>query len=142
MDNEKLEIQKNIENCIESNNAFAISSKEVENLNNTIYDVSKSSTIAINDIGIAINNSLSYLLENTNLRFGDIIERLKLDFTLKFTRLEWNNKDIYVSLQIHNNYNETDKPYLYISLKDNQLVPYIPSQSDILASDWYLVNEK
>lgn len=107
--NESKEIQINLENNIKANNGFSISA---------------------NSISIMVNN---------NLNFGNIIERLKLEPTLRFARESWNGKDQYISLQMPDEHNKMQKPYIYISPVDKQLVPWLASQTDMLANDWYLV---
>ncbi len=57
----------------------------------------------------------------------------------KLTRLGWNGKGQFIALQVPDDNSKMRKPYLYISPVDGELVPWIASQTDILASDWYEV---
>ena len=80
------------------------------------------------------------------MTFGKAIKVLKDG--LRCARKGWNGKGIYIALQIPDERSKMTAPYIYINttqLKtDNKhaptvIVPWIPSQTDILADDWYLV---
>mgnify|MGYP001584846688 CR=1 FL=1 len=48
----------------------------------------------------------------------------------------WNGKGMFVSLQTPDENSKMGLPYLYISTVDGKLVPWLASQTDILADDW------
>ena len=65
----------------------------------------------------------------------------------RLARSEWNGKGIFIELQVPDKYSKMTSPYIFITglQTDNpdaprSRVPWQPSQTDLLASDW-LVNE-
>ena len=73
------------------------------------------------------------------LNFGNVIQGLKADSRLKYARKGWNGPGQYISIQRPDENSKMKKPYLYISPVDGQLIPWLASQTDMLADDWYLV---
>jgi len=80
--------------------------------------------------------------------FGAAIELLK--FGRKMARLGWNGNGIFIQLQTPDEYSKMTQPYIYIdtlSLKTNNpkapkgRVPWLASQTDMLAEDWVEVKE-
>jgi len=57
----------------------------------------------------------------------------------KITRRGWNGKGQYIALQEPNENSKMTLPYVYISTVDGKLVPWLASQTDILAEDWDVV---
>ena len=56
------------------------------------------------------------------------------------TRRGWNGKNQWVAL--HNPYEDDSKmtlPYLYINTVESNFVPWLASQTDLLAEDWEMV---
>lgn len=54
----------------------------------------------------------------------------------RVTRAGWNGPDQWIALQVPDEHSKMRKPYLYISPVDDELVPWLASQTDILATDW------
>ena len=54
----------------------------------------------------------------------------------KVGREGWNGKGQYIALQEPDEASKMKKPYLYISPVDGEFVPWIASQTDLLATDW------
>ena len=54
----------------------------------------------------------------------------------KVTRQGWNGKDMYLALQVPDTNSKMSLPYVYIKTVDNKLVPWLCSQTDLLANDW------
>lgn len=52
------------------------------------------------------------------------------------TREGWNGKGMWIALQVPDENSMMDRPYIYMKTVDNQLVPWVASQSDLLATDW------
>ena len=84
--------------------------------------------------------------ETTGLSFGLAIEALKLG--LSVARKGWNGKGIYLELQMPDEHSKMTLPYIYIVtnglITDNPhapkgRVPWLASQTDMLADDWYIV---
>lgn len=71
--------------------------------------------------------------------FGEAIRHLKAGG--KAEREGWNGKGLYVELHVPTVYEEHDKmdlPYVYIKTIDDLFVPWLASQTDMLAEDWRL----
>lgn len=79
--------------------------------------------------------------------FGHAIELLKTGF--KLARKGWNGKGMYISYvdpkewsssELERPWDEDLKPRPWIGIKtvDNEYMPWVPSQSDVLAEDWVL----
>ena len=78
--------------------------------------------------------------------FGEAIRRLKKG--QQVSRKGWNRKGIFIELQVPDQYSKMTHPYIYIDttgLKtDNpdapkDRVPWLASQTDMLAEDWIVV---
>jgi len=54
----------------------------------------------------------------------------------KVTRAGWNAAGQWIALQVPDENSKMRKPYLYISPVDGEFVPWLASQTDILATDW------
>lgn len=60
----------------------------------------------------------------------------KLWCGLQVFRQKWNGKGMYLKLQLPDSGSKMTQPYIYIRTADNNLVPWVASQSDLLAHDW------
>ena len=58
----------------------------------------------------------------------------------KVARAGWNGPGQWIALQVSDEHSKMRKPYLYISPVDGELVPWLASQTDILATDWQTVS--
>lgn len=58
----------------------------------------------------------------------------------RVTRDGWNGAGQYVALQTPDADSKMRKPYLYLSPVDGGFVPWLASQTDLLADDWRVVN--
>ena len=54
----------------------------------------------------------------------------------KVMRAGWNGKDMYLELQVPDDHSKMSLPYVYMKTADNHLVPWLCSQTDLLACDW------
>ena len=77
------------------------------------------------------------------LTFGEAIDYLKQGFAV--ARRGWNGKGIYIKLQVPDEHSKMTQPYIYINTlhldtknPDAQKgrVPWLASQTDMLAEDW------
>jgi hypothetical protein len=57
----------------------------------------------------------------------------------KVCRSGWNGKDMYLELQVPDAHSKMTAPYVYMKTADNQLVPWLCSQTDLLATDWMVL---
>lgn len=86
-----------------------------------------------------------------NLTFGDAIERLKRG--QRVARAGWNGKGMWVrQVDLYNDRefsvrearvsHGTWRPFLVIKSTDNELMPWLASQADVLAEDWFELEER
>lgn len=54
----------------------------------------------------------------------------------KVTRAGWNGRGMWLALQVPDANSKMTLPYIYMKTADNNLVPWLASQTDILATDW------
>ena len=90
--------------------------------------------------------------QSSNLSFGDAITYLKLGY--RVARTGWNGKGMYLvhfspvshgleMLTVYDNEEGTTlplSPFILMKTADNCYVPWLASQTDMLAEDWCLVN--
>lgn len=56
----------------------------------------------------------------------------------KVQRAGWNGKGMWLALQVPDEHSKMTLPYIYMKTADDNLVPWLASQTDILAVDWSL----
>lgn len=80
--------------------------------------------------------------------FGHAVELMKSGF--KVARKGWNGKGMYIEYVDHKEWNSSSlerpwtadlepRPWLGIKTVDDQFMPWVPSQSDVLAEDWVIL---
>ena len=75
--------------------------------------------------------------------FGSALNALKGGF--KVARQGWNGKGLWLELQTPDEHSKMTLPYIFISYPDDAAntpgarVPWLASQTDVLAQDWELV---
>jgi len=72
------------------------------------------------------------------MNFGQAIEKLKEG--KKVARKGWNGKGMWIRIQVPTEKSKMTLPYIYMKTADDNLVPWLASQTDILAEDWKIVN--
>lgn len=77
--------------------------------------------------------------ELEHMTFGEAIFALKGE--QRVAREGWNGKGMYIELQIPDENSKMQRPYIYMCPVDGMLVPWIASQTDMLAEDWFVVTE-
>lgn len=70
--------------------------------------------------------------------FGTAIEDLKSG--KKVTREGWNGKNMWIALQVPDANSKMTLPYIYVKTVQGDRVPWLASQTDVLAEDWTIVN--
>lgn len=73
------------------------------------------------------------------MNIGDAIAAMR--HGSKVTREGWNGPGQYLKLQVPDEHSKMRKPYIYISPVDGELVPWLASQTDLLANDWMIISE-
>ena len=71
------------------------------------------------------------------MNFSEALQSLKLGS--KIRRSNWNGKGMYLEIQIPDENSKMTLPYIYIKTACDNLVPWLASQTDILAEDWVIV---
>lgn len=54
----------------------------------------------------------------------------------KVCREGWNGKDMYLEMQVPDAHSKMSLPYIYMRTVQGDLVPWLCSQTDLLADDW------
>jgi len=89
---------------------------------------------------LSFNNLIkrTWIVKTTErFSFSDALYSLKSG--RKVSRDGWNGKGQYIEMQNPDINSKMTKPYLYIKTVDGSLVPWLASQTDLLADDWYEV---
>jgi hypothetical protein len=66
--------------------------------------------------------------------FGLAITELKRGE--RMTRLGWSGRGMWIALQEPTKLSKMTRPYIFMKTVDGDLVPWVASQTDILATDW------
>jgi len=57
----------------------------------------------------------------------------------RVARAGWNGRNMWVALQTPDAHSKMSLPYVYMKTADHQMVPWLCSQTDLLATDWYVL---
>ncbi len=60
----------------------------------------------------------------------------------KVQRQGWNGKGMYIEIQNPDENSKMTLPYIYMKTVDNKIVPWLASQTDILANDWEIYKQE
>ena len=71
--------------------------------------------------------------------FSQALDALKQHF--KVRREGWNGKGQELALQTPDEHSKMTLPYIYIKTVQGDLVPWLASQTDLLANDWEIIIE-
>jgi hypothetical protein len=69
--------------------------------------------------------------------FGEALIALKSGQTV--ARKGWNGRGMWLGLQRPDTQSKMTLPYIYMSTVQGDLVPWLASQTDLLAEDWEVV---
>lgn len=83
---------------------------------------------------------VGYYWQETKLSFGEAINILKSGG--KVAREGWNGKGMYLEMQTPTELSKMTLPYLYMKTACDNLVPWLASQTDVLAMDWEVINDQ
>lgn len=75
--------------------------------------------------------------EPVNFDFGSAVICLKQGD--RVARDGWNGRGMWLELQVPDPHSKMTRPYIYMKTVDEQLVPWVASQTDMLAEDWRVV---
>ena len=71
------------------------------------------------------------------MTFSVALNRIKSG--IKFTRENWNGPNQYIKIQYPDKGSANTLPYIYIITVTGDRVPWLASQTDLLATDWEVV---
>jgi len=74
----------------------------------------------------------------TNMEIGQAIRALRDG--KRIARAGWNGKNMYLELQVPDEHSKMTLPYVYMRTAQGDLVPWLCSQTDLLANDWEIVD--
>lgn len=75
-----------------------------------------------------------------DLDFSEALNLLKDN--QKVSRTGWNGKNMWIKLQRPTDLSKMSREYIYMKTANNELVPWVASQTDLLANDWELNYER
>lgn len=76
-------------------------------------------------------------MENQTFDFQRALNWLKSGN--RAARLNWNGKGMYIELQIPTTESKMTQPYIFMKTVDDDLIPWVASQTDLLAGDWLIL---
>lgn len=68
------------------------------------------------------------------MNIGEAVQAIKSG--KRVCRSGWNGKDMWLELQVPDAESKMTKSYIYMKTADDQLIPWLASQTDLLADDW------
>lgn len=68
------------------------------------------------------------------MNFGKAIEEMKAG--KKVCRKGWNGKGMWLAIQNPDENSKMTCPYIYMKTAQDDLIPWLASQADMLADDW------
>ena len=71
-----------------------------------------------------------------NEDFGWALDKLRDGWQV--CRAGWNGKGMWLELQVPDEHSKMTLPYIFMKTADGHLVPWLASQTDLLALDWDL----
>lgn len=58
----------------------------------------------------------------------------------RVARAGWGGKKTWLALQLPGELSKMSRPYIYMYTVDRDLVPWVATQLDLLAADWFVVD--
>jgi hypothetical protein len=86
---------------------------------------------------VVADGLLNEVAEFTDLTFSEALDCVKGGARIQ--REGWNGPGQFVELQRPDEHSKMGLPYLYITTVDGKRVPWLASQTDLLAADWRVV---
>ena len=68
--------------------------------------------------------------------FGWALEQIRRG--MRVQRTGWNGKGMYIEIQNPDETSKMTNPFIFMKTADNNFVPWLASQTDLLANDWIL----
>lgn len=77
----------------------------------------------------------------TESLFSFSVALQELHYGNRLTRKEWNGANQWIELQLPDEHSKMTLPYIFITTVQGDRVPWLASQSDLLANDWCRFDE-
>lgn len=74
-----------------------------------------------------------------NLNFSAALDALRGGMCV--ARAGWNGKGMFLSVQVPDENSKMKKPYIYITPDTDSVIPWVASQADLLAEDWFIIED-
>lgn len=85
-------------------------------------------------------------MTSTDMNFGQALALLKQGYRVQ--RAGWNGKGMWLNLQVPDEHSKMTLPYLYLNYPEGSAaypagarVPWLASQTDMLAEDWAVLED-
>jgi hypothetical protein len=75
-----------------------------------------------------------------NDSFSVVLADLDSKFRHRWSRRGWNGPGQFIELQVPDEHSKMTLPYIFITTVQGNRVPWLASQTDLLAKDWYIVH--
>lgn len=75
---------------------------------------------------------------NNQFGIGEAVEQMRNGN--RVCRSGWNGKNMWLKLQVPDAHSKMTLPYVYMYTTQGDLVPWLCSQSDLLADDWMVLS--
>ena len=69
------------------------------------------------------------------MNFGQAIQEMKLH-QIRVSRAGWNGRGMWLELQVPDKNSKMTLPYIFMVTVQGDRVPWLASQTDVLAEDW------
>lgn len=87
-----------------------------------------------NDIEKFEDNKIKEWIMGELFDTGEALNRLKAGKCVQ--RDGWNGKGMWLMLQVPDEHSKMSLPYIFMKTAQGEFVPWLASQTDILAEDW------
>jgi Protein of unknown function (DUF2829) len=93
---------------------------------------------AMNDEHLGVKNCRK-IMENEQFGIGEAVKLMRA-FGKRVRRAGWNGKGMWLQLQVPDRQSKMTLPYVYMKTAQDDLVPWVCNQADLLATDWELAD--
>jgi len=76
-------------------------------------------------------------METVYMTFSEALKHVKNG--KKLTREMWNGDGMFITMQVPTPDSKMTVPYIYLKTVDDDFVPWVPSQTDLMSEDWKIV---
>lgn len=73
-------------------------------------------------------------MDEIEYNFGSVLQLIR-DGS-RWTRKGWNGPGQFIELQVPDEHSKMTKPYIFITTVQGDRIPWLASQTDLLANDW------